>query len=56
LVDEPFVQSLPVELQVPMDELGVVGGQDSSDLLRRHLVSAEDADRPGDRDRARAAP
>ena len=45
---EPFLQSLPMELQVSMNELGIVGGEDGSDLVRRHLVIQEDAGHPGE--------
>jgi hypothetical protein len=35
LVGEAFLQSLPVELQVSMDDVRVVGAQEGSDLSRR---------------------
>jgi hypothetical protein len=40
LPDEPLLQPLPMELQVPPDDRGVAGGEDRPDLPGRHPLAA----------------
>ena len=41
LIGEPLLQPFSMQLHVPMNDHGLVGGDDGVDLVRRHVEIAE---------------